>query len=81
MRIYGKIKEINSNVKSNIRYILEADILYHLYHYNGKIKKEGDQCITKKVSRQMVRGISLVQKKMQKEISRKGLANRNESFV
>lgn len=69
-----KNKEINSNVKSNIRYILEADILYHLYHYNGKIKKEGDQCITKKVSRQMVRGISLVQKKMQKEISRKGLA-------
>lgn len=42
--------------------------------HNGKIKKEGDQCITKKVSRQMVRGISLVQKKMQKEISRKGLA-------
>ena len=67
-------REINFNVKSNIRFILEADILYHLYHYNGKIKKEGDMCITKKVSRQMVRGIALVQKKMQKEIARKGIA-------
>lgn len=65
---------INKNVKKEIRYVLEAGVLYHLYHFNGKIKKEGDKSTEAKISIEMVKCIAQVQKHMQKEIAKKGIA-------
>lgn len=65
---------VNRNLKGEVRYILEAGILYHLYHYNGTVKKEGDTAIDVKIPYSMIPAISQVQKKMQKEIAQKGIA-------
>lgn len=59
--------------EKRVRYILPAVMLNHFYHYNEKIKELGSQTIQVRIPANMVEGISLVQKGMQKKIARKGI--------
>lgn len=52
----------------------EAAVLYYYYHYNGLVRIEGKKIIEKKVSADYIRGVKLIQKAMQWEISEKGIA-------
>lgn len=61
-------------IEQKIRYILPAVILNHYYHYNYKIKALGEKSITIRIPANMVAGISLVQKEMQKEIANREIA-------
>lgn len=57
-----------------IRYILPAVILNHYYHYNFSIKSLGEKPIVVKIPANMVSGIEVIQKEMQKEIADREIA-------
>ena len=52
----------------------EVAILYHFYHYNSEVRREGKKKIDRKMSMQYVKGVELVQKAMQWEIAQRGIA-------
>lgn len=56
-----------------IRYSPEAAYLYHTYHYNTRVKQEGNKKKEVKVSSRMIQAAKAVQKKMQWEIAQRGL--------
>ncbi len=65
---------INKSIKAEQRKIPEAGILYHTYHYNPAVRAEGDKPVTIKIPYYMICGIAEVQKKMQKQIAKRGIA-------
>ncbi len=67
-------RRINQLVNPERRKIEEAAVLYHAYHYNEAVRREGNKPVVEKIPRYMVHGIALLQKAMQKEIARKGIA-------
>lgn len=56
-----------------IRYQPEVALLYHMYHYNDRVKMEGDQMIDVKVQPAIREAVKKVRKEMQKEISSIGI--------
>lgn len=64
----------NPLLKPEKRRIAEAAVLYHAYHYNPAVCKEGNKPVVIKIPGHMVYGISLLQKAMQKDIAKKGIA-------
>lgn len=60
--------------EQKIRYILPAVILNHYYHYDYSIKYLGEKSITVKIPANMVSGIELVQREMQKELADREIA-------
>lgn len=56
-----------------IRYNPECAYLYFLYHYNGKVKEEGEKVIEVKIDYKMIQCIKEVQRGMQERVARKGI--------
>ena len=65
---------INRRVQAERREIPEAAILYYTYHYNEKVRKEGEKPIAIKIPYYMMCGIAMVQKNMQRRIAKCGIA-------
>ncbi len=57
-----------------VRYIPEVAYLYYLYHYSPEVKSIGTQEKEYSVDPLMIRGITAVQKALQKEIAKRGIA-------
>lgn len=57
-----------------IRYIPEVFILNYYYHFNNKIRMEGNKRIEILVKPMYVQGVKAIQKEMQKRIAQRGLA-------
>lgn len=68
---YGINKEFPENYR--IRYNPEAAYLYHVYHYNPKVKREGYKCVEIKVNISIIKAVKKVQKKLQWVIAQKGI--------
>lgn len=68
---YGINKEFPENYR--IRYNPEAAYLYHMYHYNPRIKREGNKCVEIKVNLSIMKAVGKVQKKLQWVVSQKGI--------
>lgn len=60
--------------KSENRYVPECSLLYYHYHYNNRVKKDGNVVIQKKLSPMYIDGVTAVQKAFRKEIAQKNLA-------
>lgn len=58
----------------DVRYIPEAFLLNYFYHYSKEVREAGTSMIKKKVTPLYVEGTLLVQKALQREIGRKGIA-------
>lgn len=58
----------------SIRKRSEVAILYHFYHYNAEVRKEGKKKIDKRLDAAYVNCVEKVQKAMQWEIVQRGLA-------
>lgn len=56
-----------------IRYNPEAAYLYHVYHYNEKVKKEGNKRVEIKVNPCIKKAVKKIQKSLQFEIARRGI--------
>lgn len=67
-------QKINHEVELVHRQVLEAQILYHAYHYNDEVRTAGDKYVMVNIPNHMICGIDLVQKEMQKSVARKGIA-------
>ena len=65
---------VNKEVPATIRSIPEAEILNYYYHYNNVVRFEGQKPIMVTIPVYMRNGIKAVQKQMQKEIAKKGIA-------
>ena len=48
--------------------------MYYYYHYNGFVRLEGKKIIDKKIDADYIKGVILIQKAMQREISERGIA-------
>ena len=68
---YGINKEFPENYR--IRYNPEAAYLYHVYHYNPRVKREGNKCVEIKVNMSIIKAVKEVQKKLQWVIAQKGI--------
>ncbi len=64
-------REYPANYK--IRYDEEIAYIYYLYHYNTKVKKEGDKMMEVHVNPVIIKAVEAVQKRMQIEICEKGI--------
>lgn len=60
--------------ENKIRYILPASILNHYYHYILAVKELGNISMVKKIPVDIVKALTLVQREMQRDISKKGIA-------
>lgn len=71
---YGR-NAVNEQFPENfgIRYNSEVAMLYHFYHYNSDVRREGQKIIDVKVSEGYVKAVEQVQKALQWEISRRGI--------
>ena len=65
---------INKEVSVTVRRIPEAEILNYYYHYNNIVRFEGQKTIMITVPAHVRRGIKAIQKQLQKEIAKKGIA-------
>ena len=68
---YGINKQFPENYR--IRYNPEAAYLYHIYHYNPRVKREGNKCAEIKVNLSIINAVKKVQKKLQWVIAQKGI--------
>lgn len=68
---YGINKEFPENYR--IRYNPEAAYLYHIYHYNPRVKREGNKCTEIKVNPAVINAVKKVQKRLQWVIAQKGI--------
>lgn len=67
---------VNENYPDNfdIRKKPEVAMLYYYYHYDKNVRIEGRKGINIKVKEDYIKAVELIQKAMQKEIARRGLA-------
>lgn len=68
---YGINKQFPENYR--IRYNPEAAYLYHIYHFNPRVKREGNKCAEIKVNLSIINAVKKVQKKLQWVIAQKGI--------
>lgn len=68
---YGINKQFPENYR--IRYNPEAAYLFHIYHYNPRVKREGNKCAEIKVNLSVINAVKKVQKKLQWVIAQKGI--------
>ncbi len=68
---YGINKIFPENYR--IRYNPEAAYLFHTYHYNEKVKREGNKKKEIRINPSIVKAVRMVQMKMQWEIAQKGI--------
>lgn len=59
--------------KQHERYFPEVGVLYHLYHFNPAVRKEGEKCIEVKVKPFWSCIVSRIQKLMQRKIAEYGI--------
>lgn len=57
-----------------VREAPEAAMIYHFYHYDINVRREGNKEIDVKITKEYIKGVELVQKAMQKEIAMRGIA-------
>ena len=50
-----------------------VSILYHFYHYDADVRREGRKSVNKKVDLEYVKAVTAVQKAMQYEIAQRGI--------
>lgn len=60
--------------EGKIRYILSANLLNYYYHYSPAVKSRGSKAVKVAITADMVWGIGMVQKELQKEIARREIA-------
>lgn len=76
-RQFGLFQEYAVNKKyprdSRLRNITEVGVLYHSYHFNEDIKREGQRSIQVQIPDCWIDGIRLIQKEMQKHIAAAGI--------
>ena len=72
--IYGR-NAVNENFPVNftIRHNSEVAMLYHYYHYNSNVRREGQRVIDIKVNERYIKAVAQVQKALQWEIARRGI--------
>ena len=72
--IYGR-NAVNEHFPEDftIRYNSEVAMLYHFYHYNSDVRREGQKIKEFKVSGTYIKAVEQVQKALQWEISRRGI--------
>ncbi len=68
---FGINKQFPENYR--IRYNPEAAYLYHIYHYNPRVKREGNKCAEIKVNLSIINAVKKVQTKLQWVIAQKGI--------
>lgn len=56
------------------RKIPEAALLYYMYHYNFKVRQEGAKTLEVPITPDYIKAVAAIQKALQKEIARKGVA-------
>lgn len=56
-----------------IRYNPEAAYLYHIYHYNEKVKNEGNKRVEIRINPCIKKAVKKIQRKLQFEIARRGI--------
>lgn len=59
--------------REHYREIPEVVILYYLYHYDRDVKQAGARALEADISRQWIRGIAALQKKMQSYVAMRGI--------
>lgn len=74
LEIQSDEQRMNPLLNPEKRYIAEAAVLYHTYHYNDDVRREGNKPVVVRIPRHMVNGIAFLQKAMQKDIAKKGIA-------
>lgn len=70
----GRKEKVNKNVKRELRYSAETCLLYYYYHFHPGVRRNGQKTIQVKVEQEYILAVSAIQKKMQQEIAKKGLA-------
>ncbi len=65
---FGYLKDLKK------RKIPEAVLLYYMYHYNAKVRQEGARTIEVPITSDYIAAVTAIQKKLQKEIAKKGIA-------
>lgn len=58
----------------SVRYMPEVFLLNYYYHFNNKVRREGRKRIEVFIKPSYIKGVSLIQKEMQKRIASKGIA-------
>lgn len=58
----------------DIRYSSEPALIYYMYHYNQRVRMEGELTIEIKVSKLYVKAVTEIQKTLQRKIADKGIA-------
>lgn len=56
------------------RYKPEVFLMMYYYHYNSDVRREGNRCIEVKIKQDYIEAITLIQKEMQKQVARRGIA-------
>lgn len=56
------------------RYKPEVFLLMYYYHYNLDVRREGNRCIEVKIKPDYIKAVTLIQKEMQKQVARRGIA-------
>ena len=71
---YGN-NAVNERFPDNfsIRYNSEVAMLYHFYHYNADVRREGKKVIDVKVNLNYIKAVEKVQKALQWEIAKRGI--------
>lgn len=57
-----------------IRYMPDVALLYYYYHYSTFVRKKGEMRIEKEISPLYIKGVKVIQKKMQELVGIKGIA-------
>lgn len=70
----GVYEAINMKLNPGYRYVVASTMLYYYYHFNKNVREEGSKTIQKKVSKDYIKAVGAVQRYMQREIARRGLA-------
>lgn len=60
-------------IKQEGRYFMESGVLYHLYHFSNKVRREGQKCIEIKVKPIWQQAIYHIQQGMQRKIAKYGI--------
>ncbi len=73
-RYYDYALQRDGTEKNNYNEVQEAVVLYYLYHYDSEVKRAGLKALEIDISRQWIRGITALQKKMQSYVAMRGIA-------
>lgn len=70
----GEKYSINHHVDNGLRDMPDVALLYYHYHFNGKVRKEGEKTIQKRVEPDYIRAVENIQEAMQRDVASRGIA-------